>query len=301
MRIFYILVLIGYLLEVLKVDDFEKTKLALLEREVAVKEGELEHKKMEGKSSAWRSPLVVAIFVAATGAFSNAGVTYYDALQARNLALSDAENGRILEMIKAGEPAQVKANLVFLIDTGLISDAELTANIRKYYEGRDPATGPGTSVPMQIDPDFVRRFREYFESQELKYLSAEEFLVLGSSNFDPGSSAFGRNTPPPVELWPNIAKVASVLDEFRERHGAPIQLVSLYRNPEYSDAIGGAPRSQHLLGQAADFRSAKGSPDEWAAILREMRDEGLFQGGIGINSSFVHVDIRGANSDWGGR
>ena len=204
-------------------------------------------------------------------------------------------------MIKAGEPAQVKANLEFLIDTGLVSDAELIANIRKYYEGRDPATGPGTSVPMQIDPDYMRRFREFMESQGLKYFRAEEFLVLGGNNSDPGSSAFGRNTPPPVELWENIAKVAAVLDEFRERHGAPIQLVSLFRNPEYSAAIGGASKSQHLLGQAADFTSAKGSPEEWAGILRDMRDEGLFQGGIGIHSSFVHVDVRGVNADWDSR
>lgn len=282
-------------------DDFEKAKLVLIEREVAVKEGELEHKRSEAAGSPWRSPLVVAIFAAAVGAFSNAAVTYYDALQARQLASTTAENDRILEMIKAGEPAQVKANLEFLIDTDLIKDSELIASIQEYYDGREPGTGPGSSLPVQIDPDYMRRFTEFMDNQGLKYFSAEEFLILGGGNSDPNSPAFARNTPPPVELWPNVAKIARVLDEFRERHGAPIQLKSVFRNPEYSSAIGGATKSQHLLGHAADFSSTKGSPEEWASILRKMRDEGLFKGGIGVLSAFVHVDVRGVNADWDNR
>ena len=33
-------------------------------------------------------------------------------------------------------------------------------------------------------------------------------------------------------------------------------------------------------------------------VLQQMRSSGLFSGGIGKYTSFVHVDTRGHNADW---
>lgn len=134
----------------------ELKKLRILDRQVRVKERELDHVVSEAHKNAWKSPLVVAIFAAAVGALGNALITYYGSYLDRKaaateyersiaLAESDAERERILEMIKIGEPEQVRRNLEFLVDTELVQDPETVASIRSYYENRTPGTGPGTS------------------------------------------------------------------------------------------------------------------------------------------------------------
>ena len=52
--------------------------------------------------------------------------------------------------------------------------------------------------------------------------------------------------------------------------------------------------------QAADFSCADGrGPVWWAKRLKELRDAGLFEGGIGVYPTFVHVDTRGENRKFG--
>ncbi|WP_088636354.1 M12 family metallopeptidase [Phaeobacter sp. 22II1-1F12B] len=137
--------------------DIDTKKIEVLEREVAVKERELEHTIAQSQISAWRSPIVVAVLAAALGAFSNAGIAYLngtleraaaaeDHLRETQLAQSDAENDRILEMIKIGDPSQVEDNLSFLIETELVKDATLVASITAYYADRAPGSGPGAST-----------------------------------------------------------------------------------------------------------------------------------------------------------
>jgi uncharacterized protein YcbK (DUF882 family) len=93
-----------------------------------------------------------------------------------------------------------------------------------------------------------------------------------------------------------------VIDELRSRLQRSIILSSVYRSPAYNTAIAGAGDSQHTHFRAIDF-VVKGSPVgpmEWATALREIRSSGLFRGGIGVYSTFVHVDTRGKNVDWMG-
>jgi uncharacterized protein YcbK (DUF882 family) len=90
-----------------------------------------------------------------------------------------------------------------------------------------------------------------------------------------------------------------VLDELRSRLGSPVILNSVYRSPEYTEKIGGVSESQHMEFRAADFvvRSSS-APSDWAAVLKQMRAEGVFSGGIGVYNTFVHLDTRGENVDW---
>ncbi|GLK80866.1 D-Ala-D-Ala carboxypeptidase family metallohydrolase [Methylopila turkensis] len=136
----------------------------------------------------------------------------------------------------------------------------------------------------------------------LKHFKAYEFRVKGASHGNPKSAAYGLNTDPPAALYGHIDKTARVLDELRERLGRPITLSSVYRSKAYNKAIGGAADSSHLRFNAVDF-AVVGSPfgpAHWAAALREMRSAGLFSGGIGTYSTFVHVDTRGSDADWNG-
>ncbi len=156
------------------------------------------------------------------------------------------------------------------------------------------------SAPLILDQNYLGGYLEFMDSLSLQNFRPEEFLFGGASSLNPNSPAFGKNGPPPASLWPNVAKIAVVLDEFRKRHGASVQIVSAYRSPEYNATLAAVARdSQHLTGGAVDFKSSKGTPSDWAKILRSMRDEGIFSGGIGVNGGFVHVDVRGFNVDWG--
>lgn len=47
--------------------------------------------------------------------------------------------------------------------------------------------------------------------------------------------------------------VVCLLDPLRERYGYPIHVSSGYRCPRLNKAVGGAPTSQHIKGEAADI------------------------------------------------
>jgi uncharacterized protein YcbK (DUF882 family) len=61
------------------------------------------------------------------------------------------------------------------------------------------------------------------------------------------------NTPPPAAVASLNRLVEQVLDPLREAWGGPIHVNSGYRCPALNRAIGGAPRSQHMKGEAADI------------------------------------------------
>ena len=59
----------------------------------------------------------------------------------------------------------------------------------------------------------------------------------------------------PAEARQNIeALVANVLDPVRDEYGKPIYVNSGYRCEAHNRKVDGVPKSQHLLGQAADIR-----------------------------------------------
>ncbi|WP_425039056.1 D-Ala-D-Ala carboxypeptidase family metallohydrolase [Primorskyibacter sp. S187A] len=156
-------------------------------------------------------------------------------------------------------------------------------------------TAPAQSASGDDEADFMA----FIKSLGLKNFKPYEFLIKGDKNANPESAAYQTNTNPPRELWPNIAPTARVLDILRGRIDAPIRTISVYRSPAYNVAIGGAKKSQHTMFRAVDFvAQGNSTPLDWANTLRSMRAEGLFLGGIGTYSTFVHIDTRGFNADW---
>lgn len=167
---------------------------------------------------------------------------------------------------------------------------------------RNIAKGPavaafGAEVATAGDSD--NDFAALIQSIGLSHFKPYEFLVMGHQHSNPNSSAYGLNAKPPRDKWNNIVPTARVLDRVRELLGAPIVTLSVYRSPKYNAKIGGAKHSEHMDFSAIDFMAKSNSgPAQWGNVVRQLRQSGLFKGGIGVYPSFVHVDTRGVNRDW---
>ncbi|MDI7865324.1 N-acetylmuramoyl-L-alanine amidase [Rhizobiaceae bacterium n13] len=147
----------------------------------------------------------------------------------------------------------------------------------------------------------MARYEAFIRGLGLSHFVPAEFLFLGNSNA-PGARCSGKNALPPENLWGNIAKTARMLDEIRKRLGAPIRILSCYRNTAYNTCVGGEPNSLHMRFNAIDWHCDAGTVDRWHQVAREVRQSNpQFAGGIGRypRQGFIHVDTRGANADWG--
>lgn len=91
--------------------------------------------------------------------------------------------------------------------------------------------------------------------------------------------------------------LVTVLQKIRDHFGKPVIITSAYRNDAYNKKVGGADYSQHKYGAAADIFIIGVSPATIAAYVETIMPN---TGGIGIYSSFVHVDVRTARARWNG-
>ena len=104
----------------------------------------------------------------------------------------------------------------------------------------------------------------------------------------------------PAEARQNIeALVAEVLDSVRDEYGKPIYVNSGYRCEKHNAAVGGVPRSQHMVGEAADISlrlTAYGLQDELMKLAKLIVQQGCFDQLI-IYPTFLHVSYKrtGAN------
>lgn len=90
-------------------------------------------------------------------------------------------------------------------------------------------------------------------------------------------------------------KLVELLQEAREHFKKPINITSGYRTESYNTKVGGATYSQHKYGTAADVYINGISPKK----LYEWFDEKLSgTGGVGLYSTFVHVDVREEKARW---
>jgi hypothetical protein len=171
---------------------------------------------------------------------------------------------------------------------------------RNVHESDDRCDDDEVHVPVVItDTTPEGRFAKFFSSLSLQHFQPHEFLVLGAQN--QSGPAQGRNTLPPEDLWNNIVPTAKVLDVLRSKLGAKVRLSSVYRSPAYNALIpGAAGGSTHMQFRAADFSCEDGLGSAWwAKQLSDLRNAGLFMGGIGVYPTFVHIDTRGQNVEFG--
>ncbi|MBE7053409.1 MAG: DUF882 domain-containing protein [Ruminococcaceae bacterium] len=89
--------------------------------------------------------------------------------------------------------------------------------------------------------------------------------------------------------------LVELLQKIRDHFGKPITINSAYRNATYNKKIGGATYSQHVQGTAADIVVKDITPKEIAQYAEYLMPK---IGGIGLYSSFVHIDVRQNRARW---
>lgn len=98
----------------------------------------------------------------------------------------------------------------------------------------------------------------------------------------------------PVFISPELVEV---LQKIRDHFGKPVNINSAYRTPAHNKREGGATYSQHLYGTAVDIKVTGVSPKEVAQYAETLLSG---RGGIGIYSTFTHIDVRADKSRWNG-
>lgn len=93
-------------------------------------------------------------------------------------------------------------------------------------------------------------------------------------------------------------RLVELLENIRRHTGRPVIINSGYRSAAYNATIKNAAKnSQHVLGKAADIRVVGISPAKVAQIVECYLGN---SGGIGIYSTFTHVDVRTSCARWKG-
>ena len=107
------------------------------------------------------------------------------------------------------------------------------------------------------------------------------------------------NSIPPRSMWDNMMPTLKAADQLAVALGTELkEVTSAYRCPSYNARCPGAkPRSYHQQNVALDLMFNT-SQTRVARVARELRNNGLFKGGVGRYSLFTHIDTRGYNADW---
>ena len=89
---------------------------------------------------------------------------------------------------------------------------------------------------------------------KMKWFALKEFVKSNTA------ARLGIDNNPSEDVKKNIELlVEKILDPLREKFGKPIIVTSGYRCKELNKAVGGAAKSQHMSGEAADIRSVEDS------------------------------------------
>lgn len=90
-------------------------------------------------------------------------------------------------------------------------------------------------------------------------------------------------------------ELIEVIQDVRDHFGEPVVISSGLRCEAHNKRVGGAPKSQHLLGTAADLRIAKVKPGDVYDYLDKKYPNKY---GVGRYNTFTHIDVRSNRARW---
>lgn len=137
--------------------------------------------------------------------------------------------------------------------------------------------------------DYVR----YLNTLKLKAIDPKEVIAAHAKQ-----RGNVWNTLPPKVWWPRMGYTLRVVDRIaREMNISDVEVVSAYRCKEYNARCGGRRGSWHQANIALDVKFPVRA-SKVTSTARELRNLGLFKGGVGGYWNFTHIDVRGENVNW---
>jgi|TARA_R110000782_G_scaffold49134_3_gene107042 uncharacterized protein YcbK (DUF882 family) len=92
-------------------------------------------------------------------------------------------------------------------------------------------------------------------------------------------------------------KLVYLLESIRERFKKPVRISSASRCTDYNQHVGGVKTSKHLQGIACDIQIKGVKPYDIYKFVDSYSPNNY---GIGLYSTFTHIDVRKNKSRWKG-
>lgn len=189
-----------------------------------------------------------------------------------------------------------------LLTSSTSASAAATPKVTVSSPARSLAGSQNQRIDLtDLNPDWARKqgsllpeYTRYLWNLKLKAISPAQVIEAHAKN--KGSI---WNTLPPKAWWTRMGYTLRVADRIAlEMNVNQVEVVSAYRCPAYNANCEGArSRSWHQANVAVDVKfSTRASLVTKTA--RNLRDRGLFKGGVGGYWDFTHIDTRGENMNW---
>jgi hypothetical protein len=167
------------------------------------------------------------------------------------------------------------------------------------------ATGQANhAVPFTVRPDLPEEWEARNGRMAWEYLRYLNSLGLRRINPSQVIASHAKqaggvwNTLPAKSTWRRMGYTLRVVERIAmEMNVGQVEVISAYRSPTYNARSGGRSGSWHQANCAADVRFPV-QARLVTATARELRNLGLFKGGVGGYWNFTHVDCRGSNVNW---
>lgn len=158
----------------------------------------------------------------------------------------------------------------------------------------------GRVAGLDLPDDWLERNRSaesyynFLRGLKLKRVDAEQVIA---SHAKARSGVW--NTLPPKDWWKRMGYVLKVVERIAEEMNVKdVEVISAYRSPAYNARCRGAKAgSWHKKNVAVDVKFPVRA-SKVTATARELRNLGLFRGGVGGYWNFTHIDARGSNVNW---
>ncbi len=139
-------------------------------------------------------------------------------------------------------------------------------------------------------PEYLR----YLSTLRLKNITPAQVIAAHAKQKGPV-----WNVLPPKQWWTRMGYTLRVADYIASAMNVKqVEVVSAYRCPIYNAHCEGAKAgSWHQANLAVDIKFPVAAHFVTAAA-RNLRDRGLFKGGVGGYDNFTHIDTRGTNMNW---
>lgn len=169
-------------------------------------------------------------------------------------------------------------------------------------QGKDAAPAPSQRIDLtELPADWARNqgsllteYTRYLWSLRLKSITPAQVIMAHAK-----CKGMVWNTLPPKAWWTRMGYTLRVADRIAlEMNVKEVEVVSAYRCPAYNAHCDGAKSgSWHQANVAVDVKFPVRA-SLVTATSRNLRDRGLFKGGVGGYPDFTHIDTRGENMNW---